>query len=135
MAKEDHEDALCSKKYLYEHWISRLSLGRGNVYNHGRFTTGGLNMETVQVRVYIYGVVQGVGFRHSLSMVARKNDLRGWVRNRPDGSVEALLQGERTKLEKMLEWCQKGSPFSSVEKVHVLWEDKDIMPDTFTILF
>lgn len=92
-------------------------------------------METVQVRVFIYGVVQGVGFRHSLSMAARKNDLRGWVRNRPDGSVEALLQGERTKLEKMIRWCQKGPPFSSVEKVHFLWEDNDIMPDTFSIFF
>lgn len=92
-------------------------------------------METVQVRLFIYGVVQGVGFRHSLSKAARMADLKGWVRNRPDGSVEALFQGERTKLEKMIRWCQKGPPFSSVEKVHVLWEDKDIIPDTFTILF
>jgi acylphosphatase len=92
-------------------------------------------MEIVQVRVVIYGVVQGVGFRHSLSMAARRDDLKGWVRNRSDGAVEALFQGESHKLEKMIRWCQKGSPFSSVEKVCVLWEDKESMYHTFNILF
>lgn len=103
--------------------------------SHVETGVGGRKMEVFQVRVFIYGVVQGVGFRHSLSRAARIEDLKGWVRNRSDGSVEALFQGERKKLEQMISWCQKGPPFSSVEKVHVLWEEVENIPDSFTILF
>lgn len=69
--------------------------------------------------VYISGRVQGVGFRWYTRAQARALDLVGWVRNLPDGSVEAVFQGERESVEAMTEWCSSGSPSSHVKSVSV----------------
>ena len=45
--------------------------------------------------------------------------MRGWIRNRPDGSVEAMLEGEATAVERLLDWCRRGPPFADVEAVDV----------------
>ncbi len=69
--------------------------------------------------VYIEGKVQGVYFRDSTREQALKLGITGWVRNLPDGRVEAVFQGEEDKLKKMLEWCWQGSPMSRVDDVYV----------------
>lgn len=72
-----------------------------------------------RVHVIIEGRVQGVFFRAYTRDEAVKLGLAGWVRNRPDGSVEALIEGESSTVEKMLRWFHRGSPHSLVEKVKV----------------
>lgn len=73
----------------------------------------------VTKHVYISGRVQGVYFRDNTREQALKLGVSGWVRSLPDGRVEAVFQGEVDKVQKMLEWCWKGSPMSRVDDVQV----------------
>lgn len=73
-------------------------------------------------RVLISGRVQGVWFRAHTKDMADPLGLKGWVRNLPDGRVEALFQGPEDVIQKALEWCWKGSPNSRVDQVEVSWE-------------
>ncbi len=70
-----------------------------------------------RVIVRVEGTVQGVYFRDYTQQEARRLGLSGWVRNRPDGSVEAVLEGEAENVELMLTWLEGGSPMSNVSKV------------------
>lgn len=79
--------------------------------------------KNARVKVLVYGLVQGVFFRQSTKEEAEKLKLKGWVKNREDGGVEAIFEGEREKIEKMLEWMKKGPPLARVEKVNVFWEE------------
>lgn len=72
-------------------------------------------MKTMQVR--IVGVVQGVGFRAWTEAAARQRRLSGWVRNRRDGSVEALVSGDDAEVDDMLAYFWQGPMPSRVEKV------------------
>jgi len=67
--------------------------------------------------VCVKGKVQGVWFRESTRQQAEALELTGWVRNLPDGSVEAMISGEDTKVDQMLIWFNTGSPHSRVEQV------------------
>lgn len=69
------------------------------------------------VHVGITGRVQGVGFRDWLAGEARTHGISGWVRNRPDGSVEAVLAGDTETLQAMLSACRRGPPMARVEDV------------------
>ncbi len=75
-----------------------------------------------RVRVFISGKVQGVYFRAYTREEAKKLGIKGWVRNLPDGRVEAVFEGKDDAVEKMIKWCHKGSPFSRVEDVEVIEE-------------
>ena len=72
---------------------------------------------TRRVHVIVEGRVQGVYFRAYTRDEALNLGLTGWVKNRRDGSVEALVEGEEAAVEKMLLWFRKGSPYSQVENV------------------
>ena len=76
-----------------------------------------------QVCLVISGNVQGVFYRASCQDVAVKYGLSGWVRNLPSGEVGVLVQGEKEKIEKLIEWCKKGPPNARVEEVKVKWEE------------
>jgi len=67
----------------------------------------------------IHGRVQGVGFRFSLADTALQLGVTGWVRNRRDGLVEALLQGEDAAVDAMLAWARRGPPAARVTEVDV----------------
>ncbi|WP_321495994.1 DNA polymerase IV [uncultured Desulfobacter sp.] len=69
------------------------------------------------VEVTITGRVQGVCFRHETHREAQTRGLSGYVRNMPDGSVQALFQGEQGNVQQMLAWCRKGATFSEVKDV------------------
>ncbi|MCG8684696.1 MAG: acylphosphatase [Desulfobacterales bacterium] len=69
------------------------------------------------VHVTIIGKVQGVFFRAETRRAAMERHLKGYVKNMPDGSVQALFQGKQEKIDDMLVWCEKGSPLSSVDRV------------------
>lgn len=79
-----------------------------------------MKRRTIQIR--IEGRVQGVGFRAFTEMNARELGLEGWVRNRRDGSVEAVFQGPPDAVENMLQRCQRGPPASSVSRVELIGE-------------
>ncbi|MBI4009722.1 MAG: acylphosphatase [Candidatus Aenigmarchaeota archaeon] len=74
-------------------------------------------------RVVVYGRVQGVMFRHNVAKIAEKANIKGWVRNNPDGTVEAVFEGKEETLEKVLNWCRKGPIGSKIEKVEVKEEE------------
>ena len=71
-------------------------------------------------RLKIFGVVQGVGYRWSMVQEARRLGVRGGVRNRRDGSVEAIVAGPRKALDQIIDWARKGPPSAAVTRVDVL---------------
>ncbi len=73
-----------------------------------------MRLEKACVLVKVRGRVQGVFFRHHSKQVAERLKLKGWVRNCPDGSVEALICGDITQLEAMQSWLAHGPQFAEV---------------------
>ncbi|MBU4221237.1 MAG: acylphosphatase [Euryarchaeota archaeon] len=75
-----------------------------------------------RVYVLVSGRVQGVFFRASAKKRADELRLTGWVRNLDDGRVEAIIEGEKEKVNKMVEWCRKGPDYADVADVQVISE-------------
>jgi acylphosphatase len=73
----------------------------------------------IRKRVIVSGLVQGVGFRYSLAGRAEARELAGWVRNRPDGSVEAVFEGAADAVEALVDWCRAGPRGARVDRVEV----------------
>ena len=76
----------------------------------------------VRAHVYVSGRVQGVFFRYHTQQLAREIGVKGWVRNLPDGRVEAVFEGEKEKVKHMIEFCKRGPPSAHVTDVKVEWE-------------
>lgn len=76
-----------------------------------------------RARVRVHGRVQGVFFRVETRDRARSLGLTGWVRNCADGSVEAVFQGERERVQSMVDWCGRGPAGANVESADVTWEE------------
>lgn len=76
-------------------------------------------------RLRIVGRVQGVGFRYALCDEAQGRGLAGWVRNRKDGSVEALVQGPSERVAQLVAWARRGPPASRVDDVEVEATDEE----------
>ena len=70
-------------------------------------------------RLVIHGRVQGVGFRASLAWEAGKLGVTGWVRNRRDGDVEAMVQGQEDAIEALLRWAWDGPPAARVDDIQM----------------
>ena len=77
----------------------------------------------VRAHVLVSGTVQGIFFRANTRDRARELGLTGWVRNTPEGGVEAVFEGEKGKVEKALDFCRKGPPGARVTGVDVEWEE------------
>ncbi len=75
-----------------------------------------------RAHVHVSGRVQGVFFRDAASQKARELGLSGWVRNLPDGRVEALFEGPPEKVRQAVQWCESGTPESEVENVDADFE-------------
>ena len=90
-------------------------------------------MFITRVHVFITGRVQGVYFRDFTKREAEKLHINGWVRNLNDGRVEAVFEGPKENLSKMIDWCHKGSPNSRVDKVALLWETQEEQYNKFSI--
>jgi acylphosphatase len=71
------------------------------------------------VRVLVRGRVQGVGFRVSAASRARALGLAGWVRNRPDGAVEAVFEGPAERVASMVDWCRRGPAGAEVTGIEL----------------
>jgi acylphosphatase len=72
-----------------------------------------------RVHVFVAGRVQGVFFRASCAVEARARGVAGWVRNAPDGRVEAVFEGPEASVEAMVEWCRRGPAYARVDTVEV----------------
>jgi acylphosphatase len=79
--------------------------------------------DKVRAHARITGIVQGVFFRLETQRAAERIGVCGWVRNRRDGSVEAVFEGDRDRVEAVLEWCRHGPPRAVVSQVDVRWEE------------
>ncbi len=90
--------------------------------------------ENVRAHVLIGGRVQGVGFRYDTQWAAQGIGVRGWVRNCRDGSVEAVIEGDKERVDRMLDWCRRGSTLSRVDVVELSWETYTGEFATFAIL-
>jgi acylphosphatase len=75
--------------------------------------------------VIVHGYVQGVGFRVSVARVARTRGVAGWVRNRADGSVEAVLEGEPEAVESVLRFCREGPRGADVQEIETFTEQPE----------
>ncbi len=79
----------------------------------------------VRRRVIVHGRVQGVFFRDTTRRMARSRGLGGWVRNTPDGTVEAVFEGEGEAVESMVRWSRDGPRGAVVELVEVTDEEPE----------
>jgi acylphosphatase len=77
--------------------------------------------DLVRARILVSGFVQGVAFRYSTVDEARRLQVHGWVRNLPDGRVEAEAEGDRASVEALVRWCRRGPPAAEVDDVQVSW--------------
>ncbi len=89
----------------------------------------------VRAHVIITGRVQGVYYRMETKRAADKHNTLGWVRNRSDGTVEALFEGDKTEVDSTIEWCRSGPSLAQVGNVDVEWEDYANEFDRFEIRF
>jgi len=76
-----------------------------------------------RARIIITGQVQGVFFRREITDLARRLGITGWVRNLPDGRVEATAEGETMRLEELIQFCHVGPSGAKVKSVDVEWSD------------
>lgn len=90
-------------------------------------------MAGVSAHVYISGIVQGVFFRDSTRRRALERGVVGWVRNLPDGRVEAYFEGNEEAVRSLVEWCHHGPPGAVVDDVEVEWGASTGQFSTFTI--
>ena len=88
----------------------------------------------LQARLIISGRVQGVGYRDWAMATGLRLGLTGWVRNRTDGAVEALIVGDEEAVGQMIQACRRGPPMARVDEIDVEPVDLDILPEGFTRL-
>lgn len=80
-------------------------------------------VEKIRAHLFVEGRVQGVFFRQNTLYKAKEIGVFGFVKNLPDGRVEAVFEGDKDKVEKMIEWTKKGPKYARVENCEVLYED------------
>ena len=77
----------------------------------------------IRAHAIITGRVQGVCFRMETCRAVEHLDVAGWVRNKRDGSVEAVFEGQEADVKAALDWCHEGPPISRVDNIKVTWQD------------
>jgi acylphosphatase len=83
----------------------------------------------IRRRVVVHGRVQGVFFRDTARRIAQSRGLGGWVRNSPDGTVEAVFEGDGEAVDSMVRWCGQGPRGAVVERVEVTDEEPEGLTD------
>jgi acylphosphatase len=89
----------------------------------------------VRAHVVVSGRVQGVFFRSETQDEAYRQNVTGWVRNLPDGRVEAVFEGEKAKVDALIEFCRRGPLGARVSRVDVVWENYTGEFKTFSIRY
>jgi acylphosphatase len=88
-----------------------------------------------QLHAVVHGRVQGVSFRHYTVLRARELGITGWVRNRPDGTVEVTAEGEKSQLNPFLDFLRSGPPAAHVTRVDLHWYDATGSFDSFDVRY
>ena len=92
-------------------------------------------MSNQRVKIFVTGKVQGVFFRQTLKVMAKKNDVFGWVKNLKDGRVEAVLEGDDEKVNRLIEWAHGGPANARVEDVEIRTEKYSGEFSKFDVLY
>ena len=92
-------------------------------------------MKQQRVHLLVSGKVQGVFFRQALKVVAKKNNVLGWVKNLKDGCVEAILEGDNKSINSVIEWTSIGPANSRVDDIEVSNEEFKNEFSTFDVLY
>lgn len=79
--------------------------------------------QITRAHVFISGKVQGVGYRFSTLEIAVKIGVNGWVKNLPDGRVEAVFESNKEAIEKMINWCKKGPDYAIVKDISIEYQE------------
>ena len=88
-----------------------------------------------RAHIFIEGRVQGVGFRHFALINAEEIGVQGWIKNLPDGRVEAVIEGPEDHIDEMVARCEEGPGASRVDMVDVEWEDPTGEFSTFEVAY
>lgn len=80
-------------------------------------------MKRLRARVRIKGLVQGVSFRYYTRRAAEGRNVAGWVRNLPDGDVEAVFEGREAEVRQVIDWCRQGPEGARVDEILIDWEE------------
>lgn len=86
-----------------------------------------------RLHAIVHGRVQGVNFRTSTQHEAERLQLKGWVRNKPEGTVEIIAEGERDRLEKLLDFLRDGPSVADVDAINTTWQDATDDFDGFNV--
>ena len=92
-------------------------------------------MKQQRVHLLVSGKVQGVFFRQALKVVAKKNNVSGWVRNLKDGRVEAVFEGDSKSISSAIEWTRVGPANSRVDDIEIINEEFKNEFSTFEVLY
>ncbi len=92
-------------------------------------------MSNQRIRIFVTGKVQGVFFRQALKVMAKKNDIFGWVKNLKNGRVEAVLEGDEEKVSRLVEWAHGGPANARVEDVEICNEKSTGEFSKFDVLY
>lgn len=93
-----------------------------------------MGKDAARAHVQVTGRVQGVFYRHSAAREAARLGLTGWVRNLPDGSVEAVAEGPRDRVQAFVDWCRQGPPSANVLAVDERWSTAEGQHTAFEVL-
>jgi acylphosphatase len=97
--------------------------------------SGKANILKARAHLFIVGRVQGVFFRSQTKNKADIHDVKGWVRNLSDGRVEAVFEGEKEAVQKLVEFCKQGPSGARVTKIDFKWEPYTGMFENFGIRY
>jgi len=92
-------------------------------------------MKKVRAHILVSGLVQGVFFRFFTVKKAKEFGVFGWVKNLPDGKIEAIFEGEKEKVQNLVEWMKRGPPNARVDGVKIEWQKFEGKFDNFEIKF
>ncbi len=91
--------------------------------------------DRVRAHVLVSGRVQGVNFRAHVRDEAKRAGVDGWVKNLSDGRVEAIFEGTRAGVQRLVSWCYSGPPLADVDHVAVEWEEPTNKEGPFSIVW
>ncbi|MBN1903991.1 MAG: acylphosphatase [Deltaproteobacteria bacterium] len=92
-------------------------------------------MQNIRVHLIVNGKVQGVWFRESTRLKAVELLVKGWVKNRPDGTVEIVAESMEPNMKNFVEWCHEGPPRAVVSSVTLTNQEFRDEFDSFNIVF
>lgn len=89
----------------------------------------------IRVHLIVEGRVQGVWYRDSTRLKATELEIKGWVKNRSDGTVEIVAEGDESDIRRFVEWCHEGPPFAVVSKIRESSQEYRNEFNSFNIVF